>query len=305
MLEINQIACFLAIIEEQSFSRAATRLGLAQSAVSQKMKRLEDQLGLRLLERTSRQIRLSRHGTEFLPFARAMIEAEAQASTIAREMRSRLNKTLLLGGYNFLIEERLALVAHFLNLYPHYEVEVYHGTREDLRNALMQGKIDAWMALAYPDKRLSEFDHQMIGRRVAHFALPLNHPLAQRTSLELADLAGMEMAISPGRQDAPILNSVCVILAKKGIKLTPAPEADRRSIVQFARSRGLPRLQWYLEHKARHETATEAILPIENNRLFTDLIVYFKPELQNEIVRCFTESVKGYVETSSDPFAGA
>lgn len=54
MIELSQIVCFLTIAEENSFSRAAIRLGMAQSAVSQKLRRLEDQVGFRLLDRTSR-----------------------------------------------------------------------------------------------------------------------------------------------------------------------------------------------------------------------------------------------------------
>src|ERR1700747_1975130 len=103
MIDINLVKCFLTIVEEKSFSQAALRLGTAQSAISQKLQRLEDVLQLSLLQRTSRPGNLSVEGQAFLPYAQAMIKAERDARAAALDIRERScgAGTLIVGAYNF------------------------------------------------------------------------------------------------------------------------------------------------------------------------------------------------------------
>ncbi|QKS00339.1 LysR family transcriptional regulator [Sphingomonas sp. CL5.1] len=295
MIDPSEIKSFITVAEERSFSAAARRLGLAQSAVSQKVKRLEDQLSLHLLDRTSRRVRLSVEGELFMPYAHRLLEMHDEAHRAAALIRSQRGSTLLLGGYNFLVEERLRLVEHFLELNPTTQVDVHHGTRQDLYHRLSSGGLDALIALALPGQARSDLDFIRIERRQCHVAFPLNHPLASREAITYGDLCGHQLAISPGRQDAEILNVITTELTRRGIELISAPEADRRAIEQFAHVRGLPHLHWYPSQRVRHERGSSIVLPITDNVLLTDLVVYFEKGRRRQVAERFAEAIRDYV----------
>ncbi|ETK34151.1 hypothetical protein MPTA5024_20910, partial [Microbispora sp. ATCC PTA-5024] len=83
---MRDVGCFAAVARHLSFSRAAAELGLSQPAVSQAVGRLERSLGLRLFDRTSRDVRLSRAGTELLPHAEALLAGAAAFSAEAARL---------------------------------------------------------------------------------------------------------------------------------------------------------------------------------------------------------------------------
>lgn len=89
-LDLDAVQAFVRIAELGSFTRAADALGATQAAVSLKLKRLEARLGVRLIERTPRHVRLSDQGAAFLGHARALLEAHARALAAGATARERL-----------------------------------------------------------------------------------------------------------------------------------------------------------------------------------------------------------------------
>ncbi len=83
------MAVFVRVVEAGSFSAAARQLGTTASAVSRQIARLEQELSLRLLERTTRQLRLNEAGSEFYARCRAMLDAAEQALAIGERLMSR------------------------------------------------------------------------------------------------------------------------------------------------------------------------------------------------------------------------
>jgi DNA-binding transcriptional LysR family regulator len=81
----RQLKAFLLTARHQSFSRAAERLFITQSGMSVLVRELEDQLGFRLFDRTTRRVTLTEHGTKFLPIAdRSLLDLESAAANIGR-----------------------------------------------------------------------------------------------------------------------------------------------------------------------------------------------------------------------------
>ncbi|RKN39468.1 LysR family transcriptional regulator [Streptomyces hoynatensis] len=83
-MESRELACFVAVAEELNCSRAAVRLGIAQPALSRSVQRLERRLGVRLLDRTSRRVSLTRAGEVLLREGRTALTALAAAGRSAR-----------------------------------------------------------------------------------------------------------------------------------------------------------------------------------------------------------------------------
>lgn len=273
MIELAHIDCFLAVVEEESFTGAARRLGLTQSAISQKLMRLEDQLGLHLVDRTSRSVRISEQGERFLPYARRLIEAEQIAWVAAHKIAAETSGTIRLGSYSFLFEERMRLVQAVHAHHPDLRFEIHHGNRGDLLEKLARDEIDAMLCVSLPGQTNAHHHDVFLQRRYGHIAVPPSHPLAAAHEIDLDQFAGERFAISPGRDETATLNWVYDYLQKSGIVPVPAPEADRRSIAQFAKMNGMPFLRWHGQPRVRYERDDEVVLPVRNSKLFTDLHV--------------------------------
>ncbi len=89
-LDLDAVQAFILIADFSSFTRAAEALQTTQAAVSLKLKRLEDRLGFRLVERTPRRVELSARGATFLAHARELIEVHDRALAAFAEARKRL-----------------------------------------------------------------------------------------------------------------------------------------------------------------------------------------------------------------------
>ncbi|MCK9541387.1 MAG: LysR family transcriptional regulator [Novosphingobium sp.] len=301
MIEMNQIVCFLTILEENSFSKAAETLGIAQSAVSQKLRRLEDQLGIHLLERTSRRMRLSPQGHEFLPFAQQMMEAEERARTMARQLAEQARNTIKLGGYAFASYLRTQLVSGYLARYPAGRIEVEYGTREALLAMLRQGKIDAFLCIEGSAGPLDEFDYVYYRRLDGYIALPPDHDLARRDIVQPNEFAGMRLVISPGRQDAPVLNPLCRMLSFHGADLVFAPEAERSSLAQFARQLALPSLRWLTPGTPPYDERGYRVVPVEGGLTHLDHYIYARKGLHTPLIERFLR----FAHETTDGFGSA
>jgi len=125
MQDLNEIAIFARVVKEESFTRAARALGLPKSTVSERVSRLEERLGVRLLERTTRHVRPTAAGAAYYERASRVVaeieEANAAVTDIHRSPKGLLRiGSPLLFGHAFLGD----FVAEFLVAHPEVEVEL-------------------------------------------------------------------------------------------------------------------------------------------------------------------------------------
>src|SRR3954447_3379687 len=96
-MELRHLRYFVAIAEEQSFTRAAERLWVAQPGLSTQIRRLEEELGVKLFERHTRGVDLTDAGSVFLERARATLAAAEEARATVSDLESGLVGTIRLG----------------------------------------------------------------------------------------------------------------------------------------------------------------------------------------------------------------
>lgn len=140
-LEIDLLRCFVAVADRGGFTAAAAAIGRTQSAVSLKIRKLEETLGLRVFERTSRSLALTSDGEVLLDYARRLLELNDEA--VQRLIGPDASGTLRLGVADYIAPRSLpSLLSRFNRHFPRIQVEVRTGLGMDLIPMLNRGELD-------------------------------------------------------------------------------------------------------------------------------------------------------------------
>ncbi|MFD7728919.1 LysR family transcriptional regulator [Kitasatospora phosalacinea] len=188
-LEVRELRYFIAVAEELNFSRAAQRLQMAQPPLSKAIALMESRLGVRLLERTTRQVRLTAAGRVLLDQARLAVDAvhaAARRTRRAGQPAPRLVVAVKPGGDAGLLREVLAA---YLGTDPHLPPpEVVVGGSGEPVAMLRDGRADVALLRSPFDGQGLDAQTLVVEPRLA--VLPAAHRLAARRRLRPADLAG-------------------------------------------------------------------------------------------------------------------
>ena len=191
-MELRHLTVFVAVAEEASFTRAADRLHLVQSAVSASVRGLERELGAALFDRTTRRVELTDAGDALLPEARLVLAAVNAAREAVDQVSGGLRGTLRLGtmqGQAMRAVSVPRLLARFRAEHPGVEVHVSHvGGSVLMADQVRAGRLDlAFVSL--PERRPSGLTLTRISREQMQIACPKGHPLATRAEVDLEALA--------------------------------------------------------------------------------------------------------------------
>jgi DNA-binding transcriptional LysR family regulator len=206
-MDMRHLRCFVAVAEELHFGRAAQRLHLSQPPVSLALKELEQELGVTLLERTSRRIALTRAGEDALGDARAVLAAADLLKRRAREAAKGLLGTLSLGFISLPAYSFLPQVLHrFTQDYQRVKIALQEGTSDQILRDVEGGALDVGLVFQTPDLAPA-LQARSVQKEPLVLALPESHPLAAARSVSLAKLAnerflGFERHLGPLMFDA-------------------------------------------------------------------------------------------------------
>ena len=149
-LDLDAVKAFVLVADLQSFTRAADALETTQSTISLKLRRLEEQLGRRLLERTPRQVRLSAEGTVFLDAARSLIGAHERAVSSFQVERRRL----VVGISQLIVGSELPALLRRMNEHdPQLLIEMRVAGSRDVMQAYEEGALDAALVVQAEHRR--------------------------------------------------------------------------------------------------------------------------------------------------------
>jgi DNA-binding transcriptional LysR family regulator len=208
-MELRQLRYVVAVAEEANFTRAAARCFVVQSALSHQVKALEKELGVALFARTSRRVELTAAGEAFLPAARASLEAAERAATDAAAATGRLRGQLNVGMIptTSAVDVPAALAA-FRRVHPAVRIALRVAASDAQESALAEGSLDVGL-LGLPENRPPRGVACRLLVTDQHVAvLSREHPLAERDTLALSDLAQETFADfpadSPGRAQSDL-----------------------------------------------------------------------------------------------------
>jgi DNA-binding transcriptional LysR family regulator len=189
-MELQQMRYVVAVAETNSFTRAAERCLVVQSALSHQIARLERELGARLFERTSRRVRLTAAGAAFLPAARQCLDAAeraaAEVAAAVGEVRGRLAVGLIPSVAAVDIPSALR---DFHQQYPQVRISLRVGASEELAEQVRQGAIEvAFLGLPTTARPQGVHAHELARDRLVAVVAP-DHPLAGGTAVDLRRLS--------------------------------------------------------------------------------------------------------------------
>lgn len=202
------LRAFLGIAERGSFQRAAVHLNLSQTAVSHRLRKLEDELGVKLFARTTRAVTLTRAGNEFLPKAQSVLAELEQAFDDLKQQgtkrRDRLDIACLPA---FAVHYLPPILGRFVKMRPRVEVRIFETPSAVVAELVQAGDVEFGLSVI-PTHRWDLHIETVLAAPLA-LACPARHPLARKRALgwaELGDLTlirvGAKTAVRPIIDDA-------------------------------------------------------------------------------------------------------
>lgn len=186
-MELHQLRCFVAVAEELHFGRAATRMHMTQPPLSRQVQLLERGLGIQLLERNNRSVRLTAAGQGFLRDARHLLAFSDQAADGARRLARGEAGNLTLGFTAVSAYQMIpALLARAAEALPGLQFTLKEMVSSAQLEALAAHRIDVGFVRHVSDH--DTLDAQLISREPLLVALPQQHPLAHKPAIAVRDL---------------------------------------------------------------------------------------------------------------------
>ncbi|MFD4480894.1 LysR family transcriptional regulator [Streptomyces sp. NPDC058471] len=257
-LEIRELECFIALADELHFGRAGERLYVSQSRVSQLLRDLERRIGTRLVERSSRRVRLTPAGERFLAELRPAYETLSATVDAARESARGVTGRLRIGFQGTADARLMGAIADFQERHPGCVTEIVEVPFADPFGAVRHGDVDTAIVLLpveEPDLVLGP----LFSRQQQTVAVSVRHPFAGRASLHAAELAGTPLisatapapaywraAQAPSAAPAPqvrtLQEGLTLVAAERGAMLLCRPTAEYhgRRDVTFVPVEGVP-----------------------------------------------------------------
>jgi DNA-binding transcriptional LysR family regulator len=229
-MELRQLQSFVAVAEELHFGRAAERLHIVQPAVSQQLRRLEAELGVTLVERSTRRVALTDAGRRFLPEARATLAAAERArAAVARSAPGPV--TLRLGTSTGLGGRLPILLAGLRDRAPDVVVDLARVPAAQRLRDVADGALDAALvrgAASHPGLRVEEVwtDEIVV-------ALPAAHPLAttRGAAIALAALRDLPLRLPPREANPPLVDLLTGACRAAGFEPRLAPAMNDQDML--------------------------------------------------------------------------
>jgi DNA-binding transcriptional LysR family regulator len=209
-MELRHLRYFVAVAEELNFTRAAAKLRLAQPSLTRQIHNLEEELGVRLLDRTRNQVSLTEEGKSFLVDARRLVALSLE-SVKAVQRFSRGESGQLNLGYLFKFNFDLlpATLATFYQTSPEIAVNLFDMSPAEQLRALEARKIDlGFIGLRPPaaNKNMGTLNWECVARHDVVAVLPARHSLSQKSRIKIRDLkslffVAMSEQTHPGSRD--------------------------------------------------------------------------------------------------------
>jgi DNA-binding transcriptional LysR family regulator len=231
VIELRQFKQFIAVAEELSFRRAAERLHMAQPPLTTTIKRIEDEIGTTLIERTNRIARLTEAGRVFLDEARRTVSQAERAILAARRAGAGLTGTLRITFVASAAREILpSILLRFREHYPEVKLELREAMTAEQVAALLNDESDLGFVIP-PLREAGSLNLEVVVRNRLVAAVPDGHPLAKSARIALSDLAQESWISFTARQGPGLYELIQSACRKAGFSPRIGQEAPQMDTI--------------------------------------------------------------------------
>jgi DNA-binding transcriptional LysR family regulator len=237
-MELRHLRTIAAVARHGSFSKAAEELHLAQSAVSQQVRRLERELGVEVFRRTSRSVDLTAEGEVILGYAQRVLREVDGLHSELGELTGLVRGEVRIGGmYPTGPYDLAEMLAEFRRRHPGVAINMVEDTQDDLLARLRADELDCAFTAVEPDSLGDEYAATLIWEEEFVVALPSGHPLADGGHVTFEQLAGE--ALIAYRENSALRRRLERTMADRGLAPRNAFICTEMAAVRALVSKGL------------------------------------------------------------------
>jgi len=234
-MNLRWITLFATIAEEGSFTRAATKLNIAQPWLSAQLRKLEYELGVQLLVRENVGVKVTEAGKRLLPHAAQLAESARLFRETARSLSDTSARVARLGCHIPIIDLPVlkAITLNFAERYSNFELNTLTEEPADLIKALSECRIDMALLPVAPSLAEQEIDICSLGSSQVYLLMP-----KKRKVKDLKALRGETVGIPPREWGPDLHAKLSRLLEDAGLTADQVPEYDLRAIEHGVVARG-------------------------------------------------------------------
>lgn len=214
-MKLNQLRYFSVLAEELNFNRAAQRLNMSQPPLSRQIQQLEDDLGVRLFDRTTRGVELTEIGKSFYADALGILaDVDRCRDNLVRASRGEIGR-LDIGIFGSGILHHIPqFIMEFRQRFPGVRISLYEQTKSEQVDALREHRITVGF-----NRRVSlqpDITIETVYKEPLCIALPSSHPLAAAKQLAISDIVAEPLILYPSNTRPSFADTVVALIEEAG-----------------------------------------------------------------------------------------
>lgn len=228
-MEFDQLRLFVDLVREQNFTKVAERNCITQPAVSLSIQKLEDELGTKLLERTTRKVLVTEEGRILYDYARDILSKAQEVKGVLQERQDRVLGTIRMATVHSIgLYELPTTLKEYIRRYPDVNLHIEYKLSDQVYHAVVDGEADLGL-VAYPEERsgivsVPFFEDELV------LICGSEHPIARKESVQLRDLHGCGFVAFEA--EIPTRKAIDAILLQNEVRVDIRMQCDNIEILK-------------------------------------------------------------------------
>lgn len=288
-MDINQLKYFICVAEHLNFTKAAEKLYISQTAISQQIKSLEDSLNVQLFIRNNRKVSLTPAGESFYNKVKLIIDELDIAIHDTVKIASGYKGSLKIGftrGHSTLIIYNL--IKEFIKRYPLIDITVLDDNLNNLYEHLNNKTLDLIFSIDFNLEDIKNFRYFHLSREPIYVVMNNNHPLANSTSLHRYDLKNESFVFLNKLESPAGYNKMISNCVKSGFTPNIVKHCNSLASLSLLIKLGIG-ISFFPKFQLSDFTDSLTFIPLEDNDEFIDHVLIWNNINKNPTINLFLD----------------
>ncbi|AWM91793.1 LysR family transcriptional regulator [Pseudomonas sp. 31-12] len=293
MIDLRRLRYFLLVSDELHFGRAAARLHIAQPPLTRQISALEADLGFRLFDRSTRNVRLTSEGRHFLPYARAVLEQVDLTASITSKLAAGSAGHLAVGYASSIALSDIfsQTIQTFCSAYPDVQLTVEEGASSTQWSQLIEGRLDIGMSRMQPPADDAEIQAICLDNEPLVAAIASDSPLTRKEQVTLADLSAYPLIAFPTDYGSGLNEIIEALYRRQALIPLPAPKGKQITsiIALVAAGRGVAVVPQCTQTLVKRGVTYR---PLAEPGATAPLLILTRKRERSPLVKAFVETIE-------------